>query len=150
MCLSFTCILSHYTVHEIPKEFWKNSHFENMTAGFLLRCQNSLWWEISLICHWNIDSWKQKIFFRCIIKLLMKHWYYHPLPSSLHKFMFDRLSLDHWPSVGITRATYQASNAQFSNPLETHKCIYLGIEKWLMNIAIVNPISKSPNICLAA
>ena len=21
--------------HDIPKEFWKNSHFENMTAGFL-------------------------------------------------------------------------------------------------------------------
>ena len=29
--------------HESPKEFWKNRHFENMTAGFLRRCQNSLW-----------------------------------------------------------------------------------------------------------
>ena len=26
----------------ITKEFWKNIHFENMTAGFLQRCQNSL------------------------------------------------------------------------------------------------------------
>ena len=26
-------------------------------ADFLLRCQNSLQWEICLICHWNIDSW---------------------------------------------------------------------------------------------
>ena len=42
--------------HDITKDIWKNSHFENMTTGFLLRCQNSLWWEICLICHWNIDS----------------------------------------------------------------------------------------------
>ena len=28
--------------YEIAKEFWKNSHIENMTAGFLLRCQNLL------------------------------------------------------------------------------------------------------------
>ena len=38
----FTCILPDYVAHEITKEFWKNNHFENMTAGFLLRCQNSL------------------------------------------------------------------------------------------------------------
>ena len=31
-----------YVAHEITKEFLKNSHFENMTAGFLRRCQNSL------------------------------------------------------------------------------------------------------------
>ena len=59
----FTCILPHYVAHDISKEFWKNSHFENVTAVFLLRCQNSLRWEISLICHWNIDSWKQKLSF---------------------------------------------------------------------------------------
>ena len=90
------------------------------------------------------------VFFHWIVELLMKHWCYHSLRSFLHKLMFGRPSLDHWPSGGITRATYQASNAQFSNPLETHKCIYLGIGKWLINIAIVNPISQSPNICLAA
>ena len=28
--------------HDITKEFWKNSHFENMTAGFLLWCKNLL------------------------------------------------------------------------------------------------------------
>ena len=28
--------------HESPKKFWKNSHFENMRADFLRRCQNSL------------------------------------------------------------------------------------------------------------
>ena len=49
--------------HDISKDFLKNSHFENMTAGFLLRCKNSLWWEISLICHWNNDSWNQKLSF---------------------------------------------------------------------------------------
>ena len=57
----FTCILLDYLAHEITKEFWKNIHFENMTAAFLLRCQNWPRWEISLLCHWNIDSWKQKM-----------------------------------------------------------------------------------------
>ena len=28
---------------DIKKEIFKNSHFENMTAGFLQRSQNSLW-----------------------------------------------------------------------------------------------------------
>ena len=37
----FTCILPEG--HKSPKEFWKNSHFENMRADFLRRCQNSLW-----------------------------------------------------------------------------------------------------------
>ena len=38
----FTCILHNYVPHEIIKEFWKISHFENMTGGFLQRCQNLL------------------------------------------------------------------------------------------------------------
>ena len=58
-----TCILPNHTPHEITKEFWKNRQFKNITAGFLLRCQHSLQWEICLICHWNIDSWKQKLSF---------------------------------------------------------------------------------------
>ena len=33
----FTCILPDYVAHEIIKEFGKNSHFENMTAGSLLK-----------------------------------------------------------------------------------------------------------------
>ena len=52
----FTCILPNYMPHEITKEFWENSHFQNMTACFLQRCQNSLRWEKLLICHWNIFS----------------------------------------------------------------------------------------------
>ena len=63
----FTCISPDYMAHDISKEFWKNSHFENVTAVFLQRCQNSLRWEISLICHWNIDSWKQKLSFLCVM-----------------------------------------------------------------------------------
>ena len=43
----------------VTKEFKKNSHLENTTAGFLLKCQTSLRYEISLIYHWNIDSMKQ-------------------------------------------------------------------------------------------
>ena len=34
------CILPDHMAHDILKEFWKNSHFENMTAVFLLSCQN--------------------------------------------------------------------------------------------------------------
>jgi len=29
--------------YDIPKDFLKNNHFENMTAGFPLRCQNLTW-----------------------------------------------------------------------------------------------------------
>ena len=39
----FACILPDYVSHESFKEFWKNSHFENMRADFLMRCQNLLW-----------------------------------------------------------------------------------------------------------
>ena len=38
----FTCILLGYVFNKSPKEFWKNSNFENMRAGFLRRYQNSL------------------------------------------------------------------------------------------------------------
>ena len=38
----FTCILPNYVFNESQKEFWKNSNFENMRAGFLRRYQNSL------------------------------------------------------------------------------------------------------------
>ena len=31
----FTCILPKYLAHDMTKEFWKNSYFENMRAGFL-------------------------------------------------------------------------------------------------------------------
>ena len=32
--------LPDYVAHDISKDFLKNGHFEIMTAGFLLRCQN--------------------------------------------------------------------------------------------------------------
>ena len=38
----FTCILPGYMAQDISKEFLKNVHPENMTAGFLLMCLNSL------------------------------------------------------------------------------------------------------------
>ena len=38
----FICIFHDYMGHDSNKEFWKNTHFENMTAGFLLRYQNLL------------------------------------------------------------------------------------------------------------
>ena len=47
----FTCILPDYVGPTSPRNFEKISIFENMTAGFLLSCQNSLRLEISLLCH---------------------------------------------------------------------------------------------------
>ena len=35
----YTCILPDYVACERLKEFWKNSHFENMIASFLLKGQ---------------------------------------------------------------------------------------------------------------
>ena len=67
MVLFFTCILPDYMAHDITKEFWKNRHFENITAGFPLRCKNLLRWEIRLICHANIDSWKQNMPFEYVM-----------------------------------------------------------------------------------
>jgi hypothetical protein len=55
----FTCILPDYVAYERPKEFWKNSHFENMRAGFLLRCQNSLRFFTPEMMHFQ--PWKKNI-----------------------------------------------------------------------------------------
>ena len=55
----FTCILPNYMGYEITKEFWKNSHIENMTAGFLLRCQNLLRWICPKMMHFQ--PWKKLI-----------------------------------------------------------------------------------------
>ena len=56
----FTCIFPSYVVHEIIKEFCQNSHFEHMTADFLLRSQNSLRRNSLEMMHFK--AWK-KIFF---------------------------------------------------------------------------------------
>ena len=53
----FTCILPDY---ESQKEFRKNIHFENMGAGFLLTCQNSLWQNNPKMMHFQ--AWKKKGF----------------------------------------------------------------------------------------
>ena len=57
---SFTCILPDYVANEITKEFWKNSHFENRRAGFLLRCQNILRYFTPEMIHFQ--AWKKLIF----------------------------------------------------------------------------------------
>ena len=54
----FTCILPGYVFDEIPKEFWKNSNFENMRANFRRRCQNSLRQNSPEIMHFQ--AWKKK------------------------------------------------------------------------------------------
>jgi hypothetical protein len=45
--------------HDIPKEFLKNRHFENITAGFLLRCQNLIWQIPPKMMHFQ--AWKKLI-----------------------------------------------------------------------------------------
>ena len=40
---SLAFYLIKYLAHAITKDLCKNSNFENIRAGFLLRCQNSLW-----------------------------------------------------------------------------------------------------------
>ena len=46
--------------HDIPKEFRKNSHYEDMTAGFLLRCQNLLRQISPKMLHFQ--AWKKFIY----------------------------------------------------------------------------------------
>ena len=66
--LFFTCILSDYVADEITKEFWKNSHFENMRADFPLKCQNSLRWNTPEIMHFQ--AWKKNVFTNIVPKWL--------------------------------------------------------------------------------
>ena len=49
----FTFVNHDYVAHESFKEFWKNSH---MRAGFLRRCQNSLWQISPKMMHFQ--AWK--------------------------------------------------------------------------------------------
>ena len=56
----FICILPDHLSHKSSKEFWKNSHFENMRADFLRRCQNSLWQTSPEIMHFQ--AWKKEHF----------------------------------------------------------------------------------------
>ena len=42
------------------KNFEKKKHFENMTAGILQRCQNSLWRITPEMMHFH--AWKKSIF----------------------------------------------------------------------------------------
>jgi hypothetical protein len=39
--------------YNIAKEFLKISHIENMMAGFLLRCQNLLWYFTPEMMHFQ-------------------------------------------------------------------------------------------------
>ena len=52
----FICILPEYMAHDILEEFLENSHFEDMTAGFLQRSKNLLWQMM------HFKAWKKWIF----------------------------------------------------------------------------------------
>ena len=71
----FTCILPNYLTHESQKDFWKNSHFENTRAGFLLWCQNSLWQNTSKIMHFQDE--KIKILCNIMLYLLIQLRFLH-------------------------------------------------------------------------
>ena len=47
-----------YMGHDSNKEFWKSTHFKNMTDGFLLRYQNLLQYFTSEMMHFQ--AWKNK------------------------------------------------------------------------------------------
>ena len=68
LVLFFTCILLYYMSNENFKEFWINSQFENMRAGFLLWCQNSL----RQTTPWNdaFSAMKKKMFYQFYVLAL--------------------------------------------------------------------------------
>ena len=96
--------------HEITKEFWKNSHFENMRADFPLQCQNSLRWNTPEIVHFQ--AWKKNIlnnivskwlFFSLNAVCIVSRWYFDPFLGQKHiqkptfvsktQYFRDKLSL---------------------------------------------------------
>ena len=66
----FICILPDYLCHEILKEFWKNSHFENMRADFLRRCQKSIRQTSPEMMHFQ--AWKNNILIVIMSLLLIQ------------------------------------------------------------------------------
>ena len=68
---SFACSLPDYVAHESLKEFWKDVYFENMRTGFLLRCQNSLWF---VTLKWCIFSHEKKYFSQHYVLALDPIW----------------------------------------------------------------------------
>ena len=98
-------------IHESTcKEFWKNSRFENMTAGFLHRCQNRLRRNTPEIIHFQ--TWQKMIFtniapwqllFSLNVVCNVSKWYsdhfwgpWHTQKSifaSMNQYFNDKLSL---------------------------------------------------------
>ena len=89
----------------ITKEFWKNSHFGNMTAGFLPRCKNSLRWEICLICHWNIDSLTQKLSLRYVM-----------VPENLNRYT------NNFCNFSLIKSYYNFFQFRFQTDFSNHAC----------------------------
>ena len=69
------CILLDYVPHESFKEFLKNSHYENMRACFLRRCQNSLWQTSPEMMHFQ--AWKKNILTDIMSLLLIQLGFRH-------------------------------------------------------------------------
>ena len=73
-----TCILPDYLPHEITKEFWKNSHFKNMTAGFVLSIIIHI--RKNLLEFKNIQENLEKYLNLCA--LFLGHWKWLESPQS--------------------------------------------------------------------
>ena len=53
---SFTCIFPDHMFMKSPQNFEKNSNFENITAGFLQRCQTLLWYFTTKMMHFRHEK----------------------------------------------------------------------------------------------
>ena len=110
----FICIFLNYVAHEITKEFWKNSHFENMTADFyaagLLPVVRQFGREFFRVC-WllsdkNLNALKTSRYktFLCLLRL-------SSLLLSKKFWFFERTSL---PERGIEPTTSQSKDGRFT------------------------------------
>ena len=108
----FICIFLNYVAHEITKEFWKNSHFENMTADFyaagLLPVVRQFGREFFRVC-WllsdkNLNALKTSRYktFLCRLRL-------NSLLLSKKFWFFERTSL---PERGIEPTTSQSKDGR--------------------------------------
>ena len=91
---------------EIIKEFWKNSHFENMRADFPLRHQNSLRQNTPEMMHFqtwtkniftiNVPKW---LFFWLNVVCVVSRWYFDQVLG--HKISKSQLLIQ-WLNISKT------------------------------------------------
>ena len=71
----FTCIWPDYIAHDMTKEFWKNSFFENMTwfhsrlskLTWVKYPRNYAWSDMTFFIFTNIDALREIVLIECIL-----------------------------------------------------------------------------------